>query len=118
MASLGGQRGGSRTRNEDVKRVSTVTKFRRPSEVRPRNPSFSSSLSCQACSAPQSYKRSTELARKADTLILEDSHAIQRAGAGSVDEKNAVDLVTEYDVKVEAVEELARREIAGAYRHV
>ncbi|KAI9459665.1 inositol monophosphatase [Lactarius psammicola] len=57
----------------------------------------------------------TELARKAGALILEGSHAIQRAGAGSVGEKkNAVDLVTEYDVKVE---ELVRREIADAYPH-
>ncbi|KAH8992927.1 inositol monophosphatase [Lactarius akahatsu] len=57
----------------------------------------------------------TELARKAGALILEGSHAIQRAGAGSVGEKkNAVDLVTEYDVKVE---ELVHREIAGAYPH-
>lgn len=47
--------------------------------------------------------------------MLEGSHAIQRAGAGSVAEKkNAVDLVTEYDVKVE---ELVRREIAGVYPH-
>ena len=57
----------------------------------------------------------TELARKAGALILEGSHAIQRAGAGSVGEKkNAVDLVTEYDVKVE---ELVRREIASEYPH-
>ncbi|KAI0299922.1 inositol monophosphatase [Russula brevipes] len=57
----------------------------------------------------------TELARKAGTLILEGSYAIQRAGAGSVGEKkNAVDLVTEYDVKVE---ELVRGEIASAYPH-
>ena len=56
-----------------------------------------------------------ELARKAGAFILEGSHAIQRAGAGSVGEKkNAVDLVTEYDVKVE---ELVRREIASAYPH-
>ena len=56
-----------------------------------------------------------ELARKAGALMLEGSHAIQRAGAGSVAEKkNAVDLVTEYDVKVE---ELVRREIAGVYPH-
>lgn len=56
----------------------------------------------------------TNLARKAGTLILEGSYAIQRAsGPGSVGEKNsAVDLVTEYDVKVE---ELARNEIARAY---
>jgi myo-inositol-1(or 4)-monophosphatase len=57
----------------------------------------------------------TELARKAGALILEGSHAIQRAGAGSVGEKkNAVDLVTEYDVKVE---ELVRGEIAAVYPH-
>ena len=56
----------------------------------------------------------TDLARKAGALILEVSHAIQRAsGPGSVGEKkNAVDLVTEYDVKVE---ELVRNEIAIAY---
>ncbi|KAH9968312.1 inositol monophosphatase [Lactifluus volemus] len=43
-----------------------------------------------------------ELARKAGALMLEGSQAIQRAGAGGVGEKkNAVDLVTEYDVKVE-----------------
>jgi hypothetical protein len=57
----------------------------------------------------------TELARKAGALMLEGSHAIQRAGAGGVGEKkNAVDLVTEYDVKVE---ELVRGEIARAYPH-
>ncbi|KAF8492820.1 inositol monophosphatase [Russula emetica] len=56
----------------------------------------------------------TDLARKAGALILEGSHAIQRAsGPGSVGEKkNAVDLVTEYDVKVE---ELVRNDIARAY---
>jgi len=55
-----------------------------------------------------------DLARKAGVLILEGSHAIQRAsGPGSVGEKkNAVDLVTEYDVKVE---ELVRNEIALVY---
>ncbi len=44
----------------------------------------------------------TNLARKAGALIPEGSHAIQRAtGPGSVGEKkNAVDLVTEYDVTV------------------
>ena len=57
-----------------------------------------------------------DLARKAGALILEGSHAIQRAsGPGSVGEKkNAVDLVTEYDVKVE---ELVRNEIARVYEH-
>lgn len=55
----------------------------------------------------------TDLARKAGALILEGSYAIQRSGAGSVGEKkNAVDLVTEYDVKVE---DLVRSEIARAY---
>jgi fructose-1,6-bisphosphatase/inositol monophosphatase family enzyme len=56
----------------------------------------------------------TTLARKAGALILEGSNAIQRAsGPGSVGEKkNAVDLVTEYDVRVE---ELVRNEIASAY---
>ena len=56
----------------------------------------------------------TDLARKAGALILEGSHAIQRApGSGSVGEKkNPVDLVTEYDVRVE---ELVRNEIARKY---
>jgi myo-inositol-1(or 4)-monophosphatase len=45
-----------------------------------------------------------ELARKAGALMLEGSHAIQRAGAGGVGEKkNAVDLATEYDVKVSKI---------------
>jgi myo-inositol-1(or 4)-monophosphatase len=57
----------------------------------------------------------TELARKAGALILEGSRAIQRAGATGVGEKkNAVDLVTEYDVQVE---DLVRGEIARAYPH-
>ena len=56
----------------------------------------------------------TDLARKAGVLILEGSYAIRR-GPGNVGEKkNAVDLVTEYDVKVE---ELVRNEIARAYPH-
>ena len=55
----------------------------------------------------------TALARKAGALMLEGSHAIQHAGGGNIGGKmNAVDLVTEYDVKVE---ELVRREIAGVY---
>ncbi|KAH9973297.1 hypothetical protein BGW80DRAFT_1437278 [Lactifluus volemus] len=49
-----------------------------------------------------------ELARKAGALMLEGSHAIQRAA------QNAVDLVTEYDVKVE---DLVRGEIARGYPH-
>ena len=58
----------------------------------------------------------TDLARKAGALILEGSHAIQRGtGPGSVGEKkNAVDLVTEYDVRVEV---LVRNEIARVYPH-
>ena len=57
-----------------------------------------------------------DLARNAGALILEGSHAIQRASdTSSVGEKkNAVDLVTEYDVKVE---ELVRNEIARIYPH-
>jgi len=51
------------------------------------------------------------LARKAGELILEGSDAI--AASGSVDEKkNSVDLVTEYDVKVE---ELVKDEISKIY---
>ena len=51
------------------------------------------------------------LARKAGELILEGSDAI--AASGSVDEKkNSVDLVTEYDVRVE---ELVKDEISKVY---
>ena len=51
------------------------------------------------------------LARKAGALILEGSEAIQSASSeeSNVSEKkNSVDLVTEYDVRVE---ELVRKEI-------
>jgi hypothetical protein len=44
---------------------------------------------------PQNCRRSfvtTALARKAGALMLEGSHAIQRAGAGGDGEKYAVDL--------------------------
>jgi len=51
------------------------------------------------------------LARKAGDLMLEGSEAI--AASGDVNEKkNSVDLVTEYDVKVE---ELVMEEIKKAY---
>lgn len=51
------------------------------------------------------------LARKAGDLILEGSEAI--AASGHVNEKkNSVDLVTEYDVRVE---ELVKEEIKKAY---
>ncbi|KAF7311216.1 Inositol-1-monophosphatase [Mycena kentingensis (nom. inval.)] len=57
----------------------------------------------------------TELARKAGSLIVEASEAIQSAPASesSVQEKqNAVDLVTEYDVRVE---ELLQKELRAKY---
>jgi myo-inositol-1(or 4)-monophosphatase len=55
----------------------------------------------------------SDLARKAGKLILEGSHAIQQAPPEAVNEKkNAVDLVTEYDVRVE---ELVKSEIQRAY---
>jgi myo-inositol-1(or 4)-monophosphatase len=51
------------------------------------------------------------LARKAGDLILEGSEAI--AASGHINEKkNSVDLVTEYDVRVE---ELVRGEIEKTY---
>ncbi|KIK62250.1 hypothetical protein GYMLUDRAFT_42196 [Collybiopsis luxurians FD-317 M1] len=52
------------------------------------------------------------LARKAGQLILEGSEAIQSAGSTVDEKKNSVDLVTEYDVKVE---ELVKKEIAATY---
>lgn len=53
------------------------------------------------------------LARKAGALILEGSAAIQSQPASAVNEKkNSVDLVTEYDVRVE---ELVKKEISSKY---
>lgn len=53
----------------------------------------------------------TAVARKAGELILQGSEAI--LASGNVDEKkNSVDLVTEYDVKVE---ELVRSELGTKY---
>ncbi|KAI0319944.1 inositol monophosphatase [Amylostereum chailletii] len=55
----------------------------------------------------------TALARKAGELILEGSKAIRAASASAIDEKkNSVDLVTEWDVKVE---ELVKKEISRTY---
>ncbi|KAK1226791.1 hypothetical protein PQX77_010228 [Marasmius sp. AFHP31] len=53
-----------------------------------------------------------DLARKAGKIILEGSVAIQNAGSNVDEKKNSVDLVTEYDVKVE---ELVKKEIAEKY---
>ncbi|EPT03829.1 hypothetical protein FOMPIDRAFT_127815 [Fomitopsis schrenkii] len=54
---------------------------------------------------------SVELARTAGDLILQGSQAIR--SSGNVDEKkNSVDLVTEYDVKVE---ELVKKELGAKY---
>jgi hypothetical protein len=50
------------------------------------------------------------LARKAGDLILEGSEAIRTAEIGT--KTNSVDLVTQYDVRVE---EFVQREIAGMY---
>lgn len=52
------------------------------------------------------------LARKAGELIIEGSEAIQLAGSNVDEKKNSVDLVTEYDVRVE---ELVKKEIAATY---
>lgn len=54
------------------------------------------------------------LARNAGSLILEGSVAIQSASSGSgvEEKKNSVDLVTEYDVKVE---ELIKKELKSQY---
>jgi myo-inositol-1(or 4)-monophosphatase len=53
------------------------------------------------------------LARTAGNLILEGSEAIQLASSNDVSEKkNSVDLVTEYDVRVE---ELVKKEIKDKY---
>lgn len=52
------------------------------------------------------------LARKAGELILEGSEAIQQAGSNVDEKKNSVDLVTEYDVRVE---ELVKKELSSKY---
>jgi len=58
-----------------------------------------------------------QLARKAGTVILQGSEAIQNAstpneGGSVAEKKNSVDLVTEYDVKVE---ELVKKELRENY---
>lgn len=58
-------------------------------------------------------KFTISIAKTAGELILEGSAAIQLASAEDVGEKkNSVDLVTEYDVRVE---ELVKKEIARKY---
>lgn len=53
------------------------------------------------------------LARTAGALMLEGQRAVLTASSGAVDEKkNAVDLVTEYDVRVE---ELVKGELRKQY---
>jgi myo-inositol-1(or 4)-monophosphatase len=52
------------------------------------------------------------LARKAGALILEGSVAIQSASSNVNEKKNSVDLVTEYDVRVE---ELVKKELKTQY---
>ncbi|PPQ78037.1 hypothetical protein CVT25_015582 [Psilocybe cyanescens] len=55
-----------------------------------------------------------KLARKAGELILEGSNAIQSASSesGVGEKKNSVDLVTEFDIKVE---ELVKKELKSQY---
>ena len=57
---------------------------------------------------------SIEVARKAGALILQGSDAITSAASqsGVEEKKNSVDLVTEYDVKVE---ELVKAEFKSKY---
>ncbi|RDB29226.1 Protein qutG [Hypsizygus marmoreus] len=58
-------------------------------------------------------KFTVDLARTSGRLILEGSEAIQAASESDVNEKkNSVDLVTEYDVRVE---ELVKKEIKAQY---
>ena len=55
------------------------------------------------------------LARKAGALIIEGSVAIQSASSKNSDvneKKNSVDLVTEYDIRVE---ELVKKELKAQY---
>ena len=52
------------------------------------------------------------LAKTAGQLILKGSEAIQSTGSDVNEKKNSVDLVTEYDVRVE---ELVKKEIGAKY---
>ncbi len=52
------------------------------------------------------------LAYEAGDVIRKGSEAIQLAGSNVDEKKNSVDLVTEYDVKVE---ELVKKKIGEAY---
>lgn len=52
------------------------------------------------------------LAYEAGDVILAGSEAIQSVGSNVDEKKNSVDLVTEYDVKVE---ELVRKRISEKY---
>ena len=52
-----------------------------------------------------------EVAREAGALMLEGSEAIRASGAAD-EKKNSVDLVTEYDVRVE---ELVKARISEKY---
>lgn len=57
----------------------------------------------------------TALARKAGALMLEGSEAINSASSGDSnigEKKNSVDLVTEYDVRVE---QLVQSELESKY---
>ena len=53
-----------------------------------------------------------DLARKAGALIIEGSVAIQSTSSDVNEKKNSVDLVTEYDVRVE---ELVKKELKKQY---
>lgn len=55
-----------------------------------------------------------DLARQAGNLILEGSAAIQSASSesGVGEKQNSVDLVTEYDVRIE---ELVKKELKSQY---
>lgn len=57
-------------------------------------------------------KFTVALAQEAGQVILDGSEAIQLAGSNVDEKKNSVDLVTEFDVKVE---ELVKKKIAEAY---
>jgi len=72
-----------------------------------------STLELSIADLQQILSFTTTLARKAGALILEGSQAIQSAPAKDINEKkNSVDLVTEYDVKVE---KMVKKEIAETY---
>ncbi|KAJ3482569.1 hypothetical protein NLI96_g6900 [Meripilus lineatus] len=75
---------------------------------------MSSSITLSTSDLQEILSFTSDLARRAGDLIIQGSQAIASLGSGDgIDEKkNSVDLVTEYDVRVE---ELVKKELGAKY---